>query len=153
MKKTLIIFILPSVLGSLTTYASTDHLKPVFAPSTEQEGPVFDQPENKMTTAYAKLVQRLSMTPVLLKLFEELHSTQIRSTFDVYAYQRDLFNKELKKYELSPKLIRALHVFNGRNCPPEKIVWWKNKKFYIPTAVAVALALFGAGIWAGKSSR
>jgi len=120
----------------------------IVSPLIPTEGDSVEQIEadNKLFVMYDKLQQRLARMPQLLTMFEQLHSAQVRGDYEKYVDHRYEFDAALKKYELAPGLIRALHRFNNSMAPHKKIAWWKRKGVMIPLALAVAAAGLFAGV-------
>ncbi len=96
--------------------------------------------DNRIIVVYEKLKQRLSRMPALLKMFEKLHSPQMRGDDEMYLECRYEFDELLEKYELAPTLIRALNRFNNRMAPYKKIDWWQRKGVVIPLAFVFTAA-------------
>jgi hypothetical protein len=120
----------------------------IVSPLIPTEGDSAEQidADNKLFVMYDKLQQRLARMPQLLTMFEQLHSAQVRGDYEKYVDHRYEFDSALKKYELAPGLIRALHRFNNSMAPHKKIAWWKRKGVMIPLALAVAATGLFAGV-------
>jgi hypothetical protein len=120
----------------------------IVSPLIPTEGDIAQQidADNRLFVMYDKLQQRLARMPQLLTMFEQLHSAQVRGDYEKYVDHRYEFDMALKKYELAPGLIRALHRFNNSMAPHKKIAWWKRKGVMIPLALAVAAAGLFAGV-------
>jgi hypothetical protein len=104
------------------------------------------KPDNKLLVTYDKLRQRLLRMPLLLKMFEQLHSPEIRGEYEKYLDHRYEFDVMLNKYELAVDLKSALKRFNDSMAPQKKIAWWKRKSVMIPLALAMAATGLFAGV-------
>ncbi|MEI7580844.1 MAG: hypothetical protein WCJ17_03535 [bacterium] len=104
------------------------------------------KPDNKLLVTYDKLRQRLLRMPQLLKMFEQLHSPEIRGEYEKYLDHRYEFDVTLNKYELAADLKSALKRFNDSMAPQKKIAWWKRKSVMIPLALAMAATGLFAGV-------
>ena len=104
------------------------------------------KPDNKLLVTYDKLRQRLLRMPLLLKMFEQLHSPEIRCEYEKYLDHRYEFDVMLNKYELAVDLKSALKRFNDSMAPQKKIAWWKRKSVMIPLALAMAATGLFAGV-------
>jgi hypothetical protein len=104
------------------------------------------KPDNKLLVTYDKLRQRLLRMPQLLKMFEQLHSPEIRGEYEKYLDHRYEFDVMLNKYELAVDLKSALKRFNDSMAPQKKIAWWKRKSVMIPLALAMAATGLFAGV-------
>jgi len=104
------------------------------------------KPDNKLLVTYDKLRQRLLRMPQLLKMFEQLHSPEIRGEYEKYLDHRYEFDVTLNKYELAADLKSSLKRFNDSMAPQKKVSWWKRKSVMIPLALAMAATGLLAGV-------